>query len=326
MSAEPNEDLIEATIRRVAAAKAEREGQETGAQVEPSPEGPMSTAPEAAAPGPEDAEPETAQPEAAPADEPASARPTAVDDGLIEATIRRVAAARAAREAEAAAETVPAAEPAPAPLLRAVSPEPDEPAAPASDGHWDAELRTLRQEVEAMQGMLRELQARVDAALAIAGVPGPAPADDDDAWDDAPTLPRIPLGQPVRPPVYRDPSPRSAAAERLAPVGDAALAPPAPQPAPKRGLELLPRTYRITVEDKRRGVDLVPLHRALLGMDGVRDMSLLSYSNGVAIISVEMVHELDPQALEFAAGRAMSRAAKVEVHNESTMVVKLAEE
>ena len=95
---------------------------------------------------------------------------------------------------------------------------------------------------------------------------------------------------------------------------------------PRRGLDLLPRTYRITVEDKRRGVDLVPLHRALLGMDGVRDMSLLSYSNGVAIVAVDMVDELEPQALEGAISRAMARAAKVEVHNDTTMVVKLAEE
>ena len=61
-----------------------------------------------------------------------------------------------------------------------------------------------------------------------------------------------------------------------------------------RGFELLPRTYRLTVEDKRRGVDLVPLHRALLGMDGVRDMSLLSYSNGTAIVALETTVELIP--------------------------------
>jgi len=70
----------------------------------------------------------------------------------------------------------------------------------------------------------------------------------------------------------------------------------------------------------------VPLHRALLGMDGVRDMSLLSYSNGVAIVAVDTVDELEPQTLESAISRTMSRPAKVEVHNDTTMVVKLAEE
>ena len=96
---------------------------------------------------------------------------------------------------------------------------------------------------------------------------------------------------------------------------------------PRRGLDLLPRTYRITVEDKRRGVDLVPLHRALLGMDGVRDMSLLSYNNGVAIVSLETMRRARPGRAAARPCRARCRAsAKVEVHNEHTMVVKLAEE
>lgn len=102
--------------------------------------------------------------------------------------------------------------------------------------------------------------------------------------------------------------------------------PPPVRPEPRRGFDLLPRTYRITVEDKRRGVDLVPLHRALLAMDGVRDMSLVSYNNGVAIVSLEMVNDIDTQALGKAVSRAMSREAAVEQHNERTLVVKLAED
>ena len=93
----------------------------------------------------------------------------------------------------------------------------------------------------------------------------------------------------------------------------------------RRGLDLLPRTYRITVEDKRRGVDLVPLHRALRGLDGMRDMSLLSYSNGVAMVALETVGPVSPEALAEAVSRAMAREAIVEVHNEQTMVVKLVE-
>jgi hypothetical protein len=107
---------------------------------------------------------------------------------------------------------------------------------------------------------------------------------------------------------------------------------PLPRPLPplhvdqRRGLDLLPRSYRITVEDKRRGVDLVPLHRALLGMDGVKDMSLLSYNNGVAMVSLETVADIDAESLGRAVSRAMSRDAQVEVHNENTMVVKLGDE
>jgi hypothetical protein len=94
----------------------------------------------------------------------------------------------------------------------------------------------------------------------------------------------------------------------------------------RRGFDLLPRTYRITVEDRRRDVDLVPLHRALLQMDGMKDMSLLSYSNGVAIIALEMSATLDPEDLRVTVSRAMARDAKVESHNENTMVIKLAED
>ena len=80
--------------------------------------------------------------------------------------------------------------------------------------------------------------------------------------------------------------------------------------------ERLPRQYRITVEDKRRGVDLVPLHRAMQGLENVRDMSLLWYNNGVAIVLIETVGALDPETLREAVGRAMARETKMEVHNE----------
>jgi len=340
MSNDPDEDLIEATIRRVAEAKAAREAAAGGDGQEVAPPMPADDAPQdEIEPDPEPAAAEPVEREA-----PAAAKAAAADEDVIEATIRRVAAARAAQEAEAVprppepAIELPVAE-SHAPVLRPVaapmtSPQP-EPA--ATDGRFAAELHALRQEFGAMQGMLRELQARVDAALAVAGAgvrPGQQAVDDEE-WDDGPTMPRIPLGQPVRPAIFRDPSPHTATAEHLVESQreEAVIdTRPIPQPLPplhaepKRGLDLLPRTYRLTVEDKRRGVDLVPLHRALLGMDGVRDMSLLSYSNGVAIISVEMMHELAPEILEQAVARAMSRGAKVEVHNDTTMVVKLAEE
>jgi hypothetical protein len=140
------------------------------------------------------------------------------------------------------------------------------------------------------------------------------------------------FGAPQRPAIQREPASalRAVLAEQL-PAPDAIDTRPLPEPLPpihvesRRGLDLLPRTYRITVEDKRRGVDLVPLHRALLSMDGVRDMSLLSYNNGVAIVSLETTGDLDGDALADYVGRAMSRPARVEQHNEHTFVVKLAE-
>lgn len=145
-------------------------------------------------------------------------------------------------------------------------------------------------------------------------------------WDRDPAPPRILPGAAGRPAVILDASLRGAA-----PEPDLIDTRPIPKPLPplvepKRGLDLLPRTYRVTVEDKRRGVDLVPLHRAMLGIDGVRDMSLLSYNNGVAIVALETTAELDPELLRGSVSRAMARDARVEVHNENTMVVKLSEE
>jgi energy-converting hydrogenase Eha subunit E len=55
-------------------------------------------------------------------------------------------------------------------------------------------------------------------------------------------------------------------------------------------------------------------------------MSLLSYNNGVALVSLEAVHDLDTDVLARAVTRAMSREARVETHNERTLVIKLAED
>jgi hypothetical protein len=147
----------------------------------------------------------------------------------------------------------------------------------------------------------------------------------DEDWDDAPR-PSVQFGSPPRQPLLRDPAPQSAAAHQL--IEEPAAAGPRLRALDEHGNlnEHLPRQYRITVEDKRRGVDLVPLHRAMQGMHNVKDMSLLSYSNGVAIVAVESVGVIDPDNLGEAVARCMSRQTKVEVHNEQTMVVKIQEE
>ncbi len=382
MTKDLNEDLIEATIRRVAEAKA---AQAVSAGDEPAASEAVEAAPEAAVEAGSDAI-EPAAPAAPDLDEdriaatmrrvaearsamtsgsadepvpaehreakkngavdagaatrdPVPASLPQVDEDRIAATIRRVAEAREA-QARAAhvpleAEALPELRDTPTPVLARPSILP-----PAAGGEgWEQAVADLRRELSETQQELRALARRLDEAEAQTNavrpdvVAPPVANDGDDDWDDAPQLPRIPIGQTPRPAIFYDPSPQTATAEHLQPEPDAVIDSPAlPKPLlplhaePKRGLDLLPRTYRITVEDKRRGVDLVPLHRALLGMDGVRDMSLLSYSNGVAIVSIEMVDELDPGALEGAVARAMSRSAKVEVHNDTTMVVKLAEE
>jgi hypothetical protein len=205
------------------------------------------------------------------------------------------------------ADNAPAIEEAPRPLKAQALGEATTPAALAS-----GDVAAIHEKLDTILALLQDL----------------VPLPQRPAGDDRPGAGRIvSLGGPPRG-GFRET--RAATAQQLATDRiDTRPLPPPPPPLhvePKRGLELLPRTYRITVEDKRQGVDLVPLHRALLGMDNVKDMSLLSYNNGIAIVALETSGDIEPETLGAAVSRAMAREAKVEVHNESTMVVKLAED
>jgi hypothetical protein len=214
---------------------------------------------------------------------------------------------------------------------------------------WEIAAQRLEQGLQETNHELRALAARFDALLpalerVIGASDDPAPSalplsvvpprsSEREEWDDRPRISSMQFGTPPRPPIFRDPSPQTATAAELVeePAEESPPAAAAPQLrtiAGRHGLDesTMPRQYRITVEDKRRGVDLVPLHRAMQGMDNVKDMSLLSYSNGVAIVLVESVGPIDPDSLGGAVAHAMARATKVEVHNEQTMVVKIQEE
>ena len=368
MSSNPDEDLIEATIRRVAASKAARlpdpidepaDAFDNHAVIAPS----LHLVP-ATGEHRRDAAP--------------PARPAA-DESLIEATLRRIEAQQAERAADAAADGSPAHEALPerdtspdlhlvrsgddghdeVPLPLSAPPTsahlpldiaPEQESADTSAGAPSSDIAALRRDLDDTRRQLIELSARVEAmlgspaeqarrsnhpqpALAQSGARATSGHSDDD-FDDAPALTRMDTGLPPRPAIIRDPSPMPAPGGTIEQPKSAAptthQAEPIPAApagaAPKRGFDLLPRTYRITVEDKRRGVDLVPLHRALLGMAGVRDMSLLSYSNGTAIVALEATTEIAPDALGAAVSHAMAREVEVEVHNEQTMVVKLAED
>ncbi|MCH7511782.1 MAG: hypothetical protein IIB19_05400 [Chloroflexi bacterium] len=87
--------------------------------------------------------------------------------------------------------------------------------------------------------------------------------------------------------------------------------PPAEPAEERRGLDLLPQRYLITVEDRDGSVDLVPLHRALMGVDGVEEISLVSYANGVPVISLQAEGELDLEQLDSVVGKAMDRQCEV---------------
>ncbi len=346
-----DDDAIAATIARVAAAKAAREGnagQETA--------GDRQQEAEAAA-----AE-QTATSKQQDADREPAVSTAAADEDAIAATIARVADASADRDraskqgGQRTRQTTgaPEAETAAGEQVSTAPAGGQESAARSDElgdvtARIDREIATINRAIavltQRIDGLVSEIQ-RVSSAASAAVRERVAPADDEEDWDAPPVISRLPSSMPPRPAIFRD-LPSQPAAQALAsalpaesvdeideeeppePLGVAAPVPEftsARGPDSKLNIELLPRTYRITVEDKRRSVDLVPLHRSLRAMDGVRDMSLLSYNNGIAIVSLESVREIDPKDLEESVSHAMSRGARVEVHNEHTMVVKLAEE
>ncbi len=82
------------------------------------------------------------------------------------------------------------------------------------------------------------------------------------------------------------------------------------QPA-RRGLDLLPQHYMMTIEDREGSIDLVPLHRAFLTLPGVEEVSLVTYANGVPVISVRTEGELDLELLGENVGMSMDRHCEV---------------
>ena len=318
-----DEDLIEATIRRVADSKAARV--DASAIEMPVAE---SIAPIIARADAEDASSEAAAILARVAALAPAPQPKAGDEGIevappqslrermqgLPVAPMQMAASRPAPKPAPmqVADSRPAPKPAP---MQMPQPRPDRAASPSGSaeapGDVAAQLQTIVRRLDAVLPLLERIAASREAGAASG------------AWERAPQLSRAPITA-----IRAVPAP-VAAGERAEPNVIDTRPIPKPLPPliePKRGFDLLPRNYRITVEDKRGSVDLVPLHRAMLGMEGVRDMSLLSYNNGVAIVALETTEELDPELLRSSVSRAMAYAARVEVHNENTMVVKLSEE
>jgi hypothetical protein len=127
-------------------------------------------------------------------------------------------------------------------------------------------------------------------------------------------------------------APVAGAAGAEQPWGDEPPVPPAPkEPSTARaGLELLPRSYTVTVEDRRENdrrskVDLAPLHRALMDIEGMRDVHLVSYAHGVATIAVESHGEIDTAQLQSAVAEAMQRECTVVARDEQRIHVRMAE-
>ena len=99
--------------------------------------------------------------------------------------------------------------------------------------------------------------------------------------------------------------------------------PPAEPSEERRGLDLLSQRYLITVEDREGSVDLVPLHRALMGVKGVEEISLVSYANGVPVISVRHQGELEHARVREAIAAATDRECELIDQENGRLFVRL---
>lgn len=91
----------------------------------------------------------------------------------------------------------------------------------------------------------------------------------------------------------------------------------------RRGLEALPQQYLMTVEDRESKVDLVPLHRSLAGLPGMEEVSLVSYANGVAVVSMRVEGELSLEKLGEVVATAMDRECEVIPQDKTKIYLRL---
>ena len=71
---------------------------------------------------------------------------------------------------------------------------------------------------------------------------------------------------------------------------------------------------------------LVPLHQSLSRMSGVRGLFLKSYTNGVAVVSVDSEVELEAAAIEEALRAGMNKSCRVSSGEGPTFIVRLGRE
>jgi hypothetical protein len=84
-------------------------------------------------------------------------------------------------------------------------------------------------------------------------------------------------------------------------------------------------SYRMTVEEPGKPVELVPLHQALSSVAAIRNLSLVGYMNGVASIAIESTEEILAAEVENAITKTMKQECSVITHDESTLLVQIGE-
>jgi len=101
---------------------------------------------------------------------------------------------------------------------------------------------------------------------------------------------------------------------------------------PRRALDI-PTTgassqysYTLTVEDVGAKVKLVPLHQSLSQVGGVRELSLKSYANGIALVRIDSEVELEAQVLQEAISAGMNRACRITAGEGPVFLVRMSNE
>ncbi len=97
----------------------------------------------------------------------------------------------------------------------------------------------------------------------------------------------------------------------------------ASRPARPAEIQANPFACTLTVEDTKRRVDLVPLHRALRSVPGVRDMTLLAYTNGIATIALDSRAGVEVPALEAAIAGTTNRECKIWARSPDSFLVRV---
>ena len=85
----------------------------------------------------------------------------------------------------------------------------------------------------------------------------------------------------------------------------------ASEPSEPRSLNLLPKEYLMTIEDRDVRVDLTTLQRGLLALAPMENIKLVTYAKGVPVISLRIDGELDVERLSEAVGNATGRLCEV---------------
>ncbi len=211
-------------------------------------------------------------------------------------------------------------------------------------------IRSLREMLQPIVPLMRSLGVLEDALRGFAIEPLEAQPASKKAADIAP----LPAEQPRRAAADEDTTPPPEALEEVPPepawqswrprpggrerptrwtgqeedAGTVAIGPPRATLKPVTLVPddtVAPYSYRVTVEDPRKPLELVPLHQALSTMPAVRNMSLVSFINGVASIALESTEEILPPDIENAIHKTMKRSCSVLPHDENTILVQVGE-